>query len=75
MFPAIGNAPSSWSKNTVAVFPTLPRKAMILHASDPGGRKTNKIGMKAERIKPEKVENTNFGLVHGKIQHNRKITP
>ncbi|MXZ50413.1 MAG: hypothetical protein F4Z09_06400 [Rhodobacteraceae bacterium] len=75
MFPAIGNAPSLWSKNTVAVFPTLPRKATIPHASDPGGWKTNKIGMDVERIRPEKVENTNFGLVYSKILHNRKITP
>ena len=62
-------------KIKLAVFPTLPRKPRILHVSATWGRKTNKIGMEGERIKPEKVENTKFRLFYSKIHHNSKNTP
>ncbi len=59
----------------VVVFPILPRKDMILHALAPWERKTNKIEMEDERIKPEKVKNTKFGLFYSKIYRNSKNTP
>ena len=59
----------------VAVFPTLHRKDMIPHALAPWERKTNKIKMEDERIKPEKVKNTKFGLFYSRIYRNSKITP
>ena len=55
--------------------PNPSRNNCIMYVLPPLGRKTNKIEMEDERIKPEKVKNTKFGLFYSKIHRNSKNTP
>ena len=74
MFPVIGNAPSLWSKMRFGV-PDPSPTSNDPACPHPWGLKTDRIEMKDGRIKPKKVKNKKFGLLHGKILRNMENTP
>jgi len=75
MFSTIGNSTSLCLQNTVAVFPILSQKNMIVHVFPLGDGKRTKFKWKLNESTRKKVINTEFGLFYSKIYHNIENTP